>query len=78
MELDNVKKGYDKVVKDWNMQDKHNGFNVAHGSGLWAIKHSSATEYTIVSSFMEIEKTLNLDLSLLKPKLLKTAKIVRF
>ena len=39
LEQDDVKKGYDKVVRDWNMQDKHNGFNVSHGSGLWAIKH---------------------------------------
>ena len=27
-EQDDMEEAYDKVVKDWNMQDKHAGFNV--------------------------------------------------
>ena len=51
-ELVDREKAYNKVVSDWNMQGRHNGFQKQHGNGKWAISQESLTEYIMTASHM--------------------------
>ena len=77
-ELDDMQAAYDKVVNDWNMQGKHNGFNVQHGHGTWGIYQGSATEYTFVTSHVQNVMKLKLPFNLIDAKKLQRASSIHF
>ena len=77
-ETEDMEAAYNKVVADWNMGSRHNGFNVQHGHGTWGIYQESATEYRFVTSHAINVMKLILPLNLIAAKSLNRASSLHF